>query len=111
MLIIDLVLEYFNMNYDQTYSRRERLIEKVDKISADYLDLATELLEKSSNFEHTSQVTNIDIMYDGINFEYCINDYDYSSGKGSYFISKEILDEKIVKFTRKKKLALLNILK
>ena len=62
------------MNYDETFAKRDKLIIKADSITENYLELATELLEKSNNFLHTSSVTHTDIDSDDITFEFLIND-------------------------------------
>jgi hypothetical protein len=95
------------MNYDETFAKRDKLIIKADSITENYLELATELLEKSTNFLHTSSVVYSDIDSDGITFEFWINDYDFTQGKSQILISKEILDKNINSFLRKKKLKIL----
>ena len=92
------------MNYDETFAKREKFIIKADAITEHYLELAIELLEKSSNFSNYSKITHADIDYDGVTFEYWIDCCEYRNGKSSYLVSKEVLDKNIVSFLRKNKL-------
>ena len=95
------------MIYEVIYKKREVLIDKADSITEQYLELATELLDKYSNFGNYSVITHTDIYDDGITFEYWIDCCDYTQGKGCILVSKEKLDKNIENFLRKKKLKLL----
>jgi len=92
------------MNYYEAYCEREKLIEKADVITESYLYLAYELLNESDDFLNTSSIVHTSIGHGGICFEFWVNSDDYSCGRDSFFVSKEVLDNNILKFIRKTKL-------
>jgi len=96
------------MNYDETFEKRSKLIIKADSITEQYLELATEILNKSGQFGKYSSIIHENIEDDGISFELWLDQCDYTAGRGSYFVSKQLLDMKIEQFLRRKKLNKLN---
>lgn len=90
------------MNYLEQLEKRNELIEQADEVMSVYISIADELYYSQSS--KYSMVTNTEVREDGIYYEYYTDKFDYSAGKGDFFVSREKIESLVVKYVRKQKL-------
>ena len=84
------------MSYSKIIKDRDVLIEQADNISNEYLKIAHEIMKKcDSSYSKFSGIIHEEIDECGIKFEYYRDNYDYSSGRYTYFVSAERINKHI----------------
>ena len=89
-------------NYSDNLTKRNKLINEANNIMRIYQNIADDLFRKEAG--KYAGVTRIDVEEDGIHYEYYFDTWDYSKGRGDFFVSKEKLEKLELKYTRKEKL-------
>jgi len=89
-------------NYDELIKKRFELIDQADALMEEYVEIADKLYSKETG--KYAGLIRMNINLDGIEYEYWIDNWDYSNGRDYFHISKEELEEHIVKHTRNRKL-------
>jgi hypothetical protein len=90
------------MNYTEQLKKRAEYLEKADDLIEIYTRIADELYRK--HISKYSSTTRIDIDESGITYEYYVDNWDYSAGRDTFFVSVKTLEENIEKYLRKEKL-------
>jgi len=96
------------MNYDELLQKRNSLLQEADDVMSIYIEIADKMYHKRTGTY--AGLINMDVNYDGIEYEYYIDSFDYSAGKDYFYVSKEKLESLVDNYLRKEKLKKLKTL-
>jgi len=92
------------MNYLEQFKKRDELIAQADDIMNIYVRIADHLYTSRKDYSKYSSVIHMDISENGISYEYYYDNWDYTAGRGNFFVSKEELEALVDQYLRKEKL-------
>lgn len=90
------------LNYEDSMKKRIELIQEADDLMREYIRIADKMYSKKAG--KYAGLLHRNVNHDGIEYEYYIDNWDYSAGRSYFYVSKEKLEENIEKHIRKEKL-------
>lgn len=90
------------MSYTEDLKKRYEFERKANEIMSIYIEIADDLYSKHAGKYAGLKHMNID--ESGIEYEYYRDNWDYSAGTSTYFVSKEKIESLVEEYKRKERL-------
>ncbi len=90
------------MSYTESLKKRYEFERKANEIMSIYIEIADDLYRKHAG--KYAGLKHINIDESGIEYEYYIDNWDYSAGISTYLVSKDKLESLVDEYKRKERL-------